>query len=96
MSSDKLTCPNKQKRFICEQVKKLTHSHIIQIHSFLNSKVSSTMFSDHHDGCSINLDKISNDIIQSLYTLVCDKLQENSLDSFAFETDLITNNESQY
>lgn len=66
-----------QRKYICEYINDLTYDDIGSVYRFLSTQVSKDMFNVHGSGCSINLDKVSDKIISSVYNLVWDKQHES-------------------
>lgn len=66
-----------QRRYICEFINDLTYDEIGSVYRFLSTQVTKDMFNIHGSGCSINLDKVSDNIILSVYNLVWNKQHES-------------------
>ncbi len=63
--------PHEQRKLICETVIELTHPDLVDVFRFLQARLPKGMaFSEHGGGCSINLDKLSDELIGQLYTFV--------------------------
>lgn len=72
---DKLT-PDERRKFLCSNLDTLVHDDMLEIYKLLSSQVSRKLFSVHGDGCSINLDKLPDKVILSVYTLLKQTLDE--------------------
>lgn len=68
---------NEQRKYICEFINDLTYDEVGSVYRFLSTQVPKDMFNVHGSGCSINLDKVSNNIIASVYNIVWDKQHES-------------------
>jgi len=71
--SDEHIDKGQYRKYICDIISELTHDDTIAVYRFLLTKVNRSNFCEHKNGCSINLDNISNEIIYSLYNFVVEK-----------------------
>lgn len=63
-----------QRQYICLYIDELTFDDTEEIYIFLSSKVDKSLFSVHGTGCSINLDRVPDEIILDLYKLLKQKI----------------------
>ena len=63
-----------QRKFICSNIDELSRQDATDVYRFININCPKAKFSIHSDGCSVNLDKLSDDFIGKLYTYMKGKL----------------------
>lgn len=68
--------PMQQRKYICETIADLIHDDVVAVYRFLSTHVERDAFNIHGNGCSVNLDNISDNIVHLVYNLIWDKRNE--------------------
>ncbi len=66
--------PREQRKWICEVIPELTHHDATDVFKWLNARLPRNSFSEHSNGCSINLDTLANELVSQLYSFVVSKV----------------------
>lgn len=74
------------RRYICEQIKNITHEESQHVYRFLSTCVDSSMFTVHGNGTSINMDDVSEEVVMQVYSLIKQKLEQDDYESSGDES----------
>ena len=66
--------PFEQRQFICTKIDELEHQDRVCVYRFIQTHCPGAKFCRHSDGCSINIDKLPDDLIASVYAMIKKKL----------------------
>jgi hypothetical protein len=77
MSAKPLT-PIQQRAYICQIVPGFRHVDLVEVFRFITSQIPGVKINTHSDGSSVNLDRLTDEQVLTIYTYVVAKADEQS------------------